>query len=844
MQNKNSSQKPKVVVDRRRKPVPGQATGQPRPTAPQRKTPRQQPTQPAQPAYTPPVSDDSYASGSSSGGYTSSSGGGYTSGGGGLPLGSLLPLLKKLPWWAWICLIVGFIAFIYMSGGLGGLTGQLPAEEPVQQDTGLLPETSPQPTATRRPTTMPVAGTGNQTWLVMLYQDADDKVLEQDIFIDLNEAERVGSSQQVQIVAQVDRFSAGFTGDGDWTSTKRFYITQDDNLKRVSSQVVQDLGEVNMSDANTLVDFVTWAVSNYPAENYVLILSDHGMGWPGGWSDSAPKKSDSSNPLAAKIGDQIYLNELDQALEEIRAATGIAKFDLIGMDACLMGHLEVFTMLAAHAEYAVASQETEPALGWAYTSFLSELVANPGMDGGTLGQLIVDSYIQEDQRLVDENERAEFLKQGSPLGGLFSFLGSMSADQVAQQLESSITLTAVDLGKVAALNTRLNELAYVLQNANQKQVAQARTYAQSFTSVFGSDVPASYIDLGNFVALLQKESSDSGVDMAAQEVLNAISQAVVAEKHGPKKPGATGISIYFPNAQLYKNATVGAKTYAQIAERFARQSLWDDLLGYHYSGRSFKLSDAEAVAVESSAVNRAPGAGGISIGAFSLSPTEVSVGNPSVISADIAGNNIGYIKLFVGFYDETSNSLFVMDMDYLESQETSEVDGIYYPVWPTQAFNLEFPWEPYLFAISDGSITVVALFTPESYGATWEEAVYTVDGWYTYADSGDTVYARLYFTNQVLTNVYGFTGVDGTGAPREIIPTQGDQFTVQEVLWELDSNGQVTQSITQEGNTLTFGEYMFTWETVQAPEGNYVIGLVVEDLEGNAYTQLGQVVVR
>ena len=28
----------------------------------------------------------------------------------------------------------------------------------------------------------------------MLYQDADDKILEQDIFVDLNEAERVGSA--------------------------------------------------------------------------------------------------------------------------------------------------------------------------------------------------------------------------------------------------------------------------------------------------------------------------------------------------------------------------------------------------------------------------------------------------------------------------------------------------------------------------------------------------------------------------------------------------------------------------------------------------------------------------
>ncbi|MCB0237487.1 MAG: hypothetical protein KDH08_02370, partial [Anaerolineae bacterium] len=140
-----------------------------------------------------------------------------------------------------------------------------------------------------------------------------------------------------------------------------------------------------MSDGQTLVDFVTWAVANYPADKYALILSDHGMGWPGGWSDPDPRSSgDRSIPLAAAIGDQLYLMELDQALGEIRATTGIDKFELIGLDACLMSHMEVFNVLQQHARYGVASQETEPALGWAYTSFLNQLVNNPSMNGAGL----------------------------------------------------------------------------------------------------------------------------------------------------------------------------------------------------------------------------------------------------------------------------------------------------------------------------------------------------------------------------------------------------------------------------------------------------------------------------
>jgi hypothetical protein len=40
-----------------------------------------------------------------------------------------------------------------------------------------------------------------------------------------------------------------------------------------------------MAEGQTLVDFVSWAVETYPADRYALVLSDHGLGWPGGWSD-------------------------------------------------------------------------------------------------------------------------------------------------------------------------------------------------------------------------------------------------------------------------------------------------------------------------------------------------------------------------------------------------------------------------------------------------------------------------------------------------------------------------------------------------------------------------------
>ena len=198
-------------------------------------------------------------------------------------------------------------------------------------------------------------------WLVMLYQDADDKMLEQDIYVDLNEAERVGSTDNVHIVAQIDRYAGGYAEDGNWTNTRRYYVTRDDDLTRVGSELVADMDEQNMADGETLVDFVTWAVETFPADRVALIMADHGMGWPGGWSDPAPAtRGEGDTPLSAALGNPLYLDELSDVCR--RSATGPASTTRTHRHgSCLMGQLEVYSA-GAHAPLSVPRKR--PSRGW------------------------------------------------------------------------------------------------------------------------------------------------------------------------------------------------------------------------------------------------------------------------------------------------------------------------------------------------------------------------------------------------------------------------------------------------------------------------------------------------
>lgn len=110
-----------------------------------------------------------------------------------------------------ILLVVAIIAIYLFSNGqidlTGGGAGQSLTQAPYVEEPSQ-PESSSAPISNFTPP-VPASGSG-QTWTIMLYQDADDQILEKDIFVDLNEAERVGSSERVRIVTQIDRFAGAF----------------------------------------------------------------------------------------------------------------------------------------------------------------------------------------------------------------------------------------------------------------------------------------------------------------------------------------------------------------------------------------------------------------------------------------------------------------------------------------------------------------------------------------------------------------------------------------------------------------------------------------------------------
>lgn len=165
---------------------------------------------------------------------------------------------------------------------------------------------------------------------------------------------------------------------------KSFGLDEETSIVRIKSGqlITKKLGaQMNMGEPETLRYFIEYATESYPAEQYALILWNHGEGPLGSIC------LDELNDL-----DGLTLSELTAAMDKVQLDE---KLSWIGFDACLMCSAEVAFAMSPYAEYMVASQETEPANGWNY-QFLKGIENDAG--GAETGRRIIDLYFDGENK--------------------------------------------------------------------------------------------------------------------------------------------------------------------------------------------------------------------------------------------------------------------------------------------------------------------------------------------------------------------------------------------------------------------------------------------------------------
>lgn len=414
------------------------------------------------------------------------------------------------------------------------------------QPTRTVEPLSPPATATAVPQPTPTDDPNLPNWTVLIYMNGDNN-LELANLLDMNEMERAGESGQVNVLVQIDRAAGETDADGDWTEARRYRIAGDDNPNAIGSELVAQLGEVNMGDPLVLADFITWGLTNYPANHAALIIWDHGAGWNGIAFDD--DTADFGTP------DFVSLPDLSGALARTLEQTGLDKLDVVGFDACLMAQLDVFQAVAPYAEYAVGSEELTPGQGWDYTAVLGQLMDEPSMDGARLAQQIAVNFV---------------------------------AYYTLVEPDDFVTMSAVDLAEVDGVTAALAHLAETLMG-DEAQIAgavtDARSGAEAYARVFAGEFDRyAAVDLHHLASILAQRSPDEAVQAAARSVLAAVETAVLANEFGSGFQHSGGMAIYFPRQAQYYDAAY-ASTTANIA--------WDRFLNQYYQAELTQLAPPE-----------------------------------------------------------------------------------------------------------------------------------------------------------------------------------------------------------------------------------------------------------
>lgn len=376
---------------------------------------------------------------------------------------------------------------------------------------------------------MHIGSAPKRDWTVLYYLNGNND-LQPDLVRNLIDVEKVGPTDQVTIVAQLSRAPEEKKSklDGDWTGMRRYEIGQSSSRSKLGSKPVHVQDESpNHGDSATLADFLEWGMKNYPAKHTMLVIGDHGKGYQGTGFDYLHK-------------DVLDLQEFKQGLKGHQP-------DVLVMDACEMGAVEVAYQLRDSARVLVASEEIIGTVGLPHKDFLGHLIANPKLTPQQLGRDLVDLSADDTIRRVEK---------GKP--------------QAAEQL------AAIRLDRMEAMADSMAGLGRALaaSKVSRAQLKELIEETQHFNLDSEAKPDCDYRDISHFCRLLSESVEDQKVQAAARQVEKFLQSALLRNQNsGEELMEGNGLSVYLPAGRIKAAPTMKSPGGKQKLPQLAYQQL-------------------------------------------------------------------------------------------------------------------------------------------------------------------------------------------------------------------------------------------------------------------------------
>ena len=229
-------------------------------------------------------------------------------------------------------------------------------------------------------------------WTIMMYVCGADLESESGLASgDFEEILKVsGQPNDVNIIIQTG-------GASSWSSTYGITANANQRYHVENRRLVCDNSKVyssykSMGQSSTFADFVTWGLSEYPAEKTGVVLWNHGGGMRGVCYD---ERSNDDSLLNAEVK-----SGMATAFANVGRSTS-DKLEFIGYDACLMQAQDIAEFNSQYFNYMVASQESEAGYGWDYDNWVDELYRKESTE--TILKSICDTFIADNGGVNSRN---------------------------------------------------------------------------------------------------------------------------------------------------------------------------------------------------------------------------------------------------------------------------------------------------------------------------------------------------------------------------------------------------------------------------------------------------------
>jgi hypothetical protein len=424
-------------------------------------------------------------------------------------------------------------------------------------------------------------------WSVFVYicSDMPDRGLIDAAVADVSVMRRVGSSDKVGVVAQVDL---------PQMPTKRYVFPKRGTVAEDEFKAYELDRNVNTADGRNIVEFFEWANRKARAKNVFLILWGHGFGiddfdpfLEGAVSSDTLGRAnrdrnfigitDNNGPfplLHAPVrdatiaraalpdaGKQAFLKN-DQIGRAVKGCREVLekegrgqKLAILGFDSCDMALLEVWFEMKDGPEIGIGSQYGIPFKGWPYAGMLESLNADPQMAPPELAKRVIKQFAT----FNDQKSKKPF-----------------------------VTLSACYPGASNAIADPLRRLAEQLAKESVSPAARAKIFdARNASPIFYED---GFIDLGEFCRHLQVRFPGETIEQYAGAVCEALPKYVLANSYAPigttkKISEATGVSLWFPPWIQHPDIEILQKEQSKSyfhnhysATEFARDTKWHECL--------------------------------------------------------------------------------------------------------------------------------------------------------------------------------------------------------------------------------------------------------------------------